>query len=61
MATTRFNGLVVDNTGADIRGIFEDAIRDANGGQLPEAIADIFSVRVVNVHGERRLIVNFAG
>ncbi len=55
---TRFNGLVVNNTGADIRGIFEDAIRDANGGPLPEEIADLFSVEVVTIDGEDRLIVD---
>ena len=55
---TRFNGLVVDNTGADIRGIFEDAIRDANGDPIPEEIADLFSVEVVTIDGEDRLIVD---
>jgi hypothetical protein len=57
---TRFNGLLVNNTGEDIRGVFEDAIRDANGGNLPEAIADLFDVSEVYVGNERRLIVNMA-
>jgi len=55
---TRFSGLVVNNTGSDIDGIFEDAIRNANGAALPEEIADLFSVRVVTIDGERRLIVD---
>lgn len=56
---TRFNGLLVNNTGADIRGPFEDAIREANGEPLHEAIRDLFNVHVVEVEGERRLIVDF--
>lgn len=59
--TTRFMGKLVNNTGQDLRGMFEDAIRDANFMPLPEEIADIFSVRrYVADNGEERMIVDFA-
>ena len=56
----RFTGLLVNNTGADIRGLFEDAIRDANGRDLPEELADLFTVDTIHEGGERRLLVDFA-
>jgi len=54
-----FNGLIVNNTGNDLRicGI-ENAIREADGAELPEEIADLFDVEAVEVNGERRLVVN---
>jgi hypothetical protein len=55
----RFTGQLVNNTGLDIRGIFEDAIRDADGGDLPEEIADLFTVtRITYSDGEAALLVN---
>lgn len=55
-----FNGLLVNNTTADLRDFgIEKAIREANGGELPEEIVDLFDVKAVEVEGERRLIVNW--
>lgn len=43
-----FNGLLVNNTGADIRG-FETAIRKQVGinGQVPQELRDVFRVEMV--------------
>ena len=56
-ANARFTGLLVNNTGQDIRGIFETALRDANG-TVPAELEDIFTVREYFNGDERRLIVD---
>jgi hypothetical protein len=54
--------LLVNDTGVDIRDLgIEAAIRKsiATGDGLPEEIADLFSVNVIEVDGEKRAIVDW--
>jgi hypothetical protein len=54
--------LLVNDTGVDIRDLgIEAAIREsiATGDGLPEEIADLFSVNVIEVDGEKRAIVDW--
>lgn len=53
--------LLVNNTGVAL-GEFERAIREAvaAGAPLPESIADLFAVEVIDVGGERRIVVRWA-
>lgn len=54
--------LLVNNTGSDIRGEIEAAVWDAarSGSALPEEIADLFTLTVVEVDGEIRAILDAA-
>lgn len=48
--------LLINNTGCDIRGAVEEAVRAAanSGTDLPEELADLFTLTVIEVNGETR-------
>lgn len=53
--------MLVNNTGVDVRD-FEAALFASinTGAELPEEIADIFTLRTFEVNGQRRGVVEFA-
>lgn len=53
--------MLVNNTGADVE-MFKSAIFDAikNDSPLPEEIADLFTLEIIYVNGQKRGILEFA-
>ncbi len=55
------NIMIVNNTGTDISWlipVFIDCVR--NGSPIPEEVADLFILKVIEVSGQKRGIVDFA-
>ena len=55
------NIIYVNNTGKDVsmfHSVFVDCVKNAKA--LPEDLADVFSLKIVNVNGADRGIVEFA-
>jgi len=61
MDTTQIN-LLVNNTCVDIRGAVEEAVWAAarSGSALPEEIADLFTLTIIDVGGELRAVLDLA-
>lgn len=53
------NVMIVNNTVADLRPFHNALIACATGASLPEAIADIFAVKVIVENGITKVIVTF--
>jgi hypothetical protein len=53
--------MLVNNTNADVRD-YEDAIiqRVREGKPLPDELEDIFNLKIIQVNGENRGILNWA-
>lgn len=54
------NLLIVNNTSADLRMFHDALVYFAKGGSLSEDIADLFSVHMIKVGNQDRLIINWA-
>ncbi len=54
------NLLIVNNTSADLSMFHKTLVAFASGGTLPEDIADLFSVKMIKVGNQNRLIVDWA-
>ncbi len=54
------NLMIVNNTTADIRPLHAALVAFAKGGELDEAIADIFVVKIIVENGITKLIITWA-
>ena len=53
------NDLIVNNTGEDLCMFHEYFLSVANKCDLPAEIADLFAVKVINVDGQCRVLVDW--